>query len=184
MAIAPASLFDELRAVLGDRVTTSESVRDHHSHGESWHAAALPDAVAFPDSTAEVAAIVAACARARVPVIAFGMGSSLEGHVNAIRGGVSIDTTHRAGGSGRKCGKDRVDRILDPISRAPPADPAVVAAPHHRRRSRIRPLSSISPHGSQWRPSVAETSNHRARVRVPSDAGVCCPSVPASRRTR
>ena len=86
-------IIDDLRQFLGDRLSTPEAVRDHHSHGESWHAPGLPDAVAFPETTDEVAAIVAACARERVPVIAFGMGSSLEGHVNAIHGGVSIDLT-------------------------------------------------------------------------------------------
>jgi D-lactate dehydrogenase (cytochrome) len=96
MSVAPMSLIDELRTRLGDRLSTSAAVRDHHSHGESWHAPAPPDAVVFPESTAEVAAIVGACAQARVPVIPFGMGSSLEGHVNAIRGGISIDMTKMA----------------------------------------------------------------------------------------
>ena len=82
-----------LRGILGDRVSTSESVREHHSHGESWHAPGLPDAVVFPTSTEEVAAIVKLCAEHRTPIVPFGMGSSLEGHVNAIHGGVSIDMT-------------------------------------------------------------------------------------------
>jgi len=90
---ATEALIDELRARLGDRLSTTDAVRDHHSHGESWHAPAAPDAVTFPTSTDEVAAIVVSCARARVPVIPFGMGSSLEGHVNALRGGISIDLT-------------------------------------------------------------------------------------------
>jgi D-lactate dehydrogenase (cytochrome) len=93
MRQAAASLVEQLRAGLGDRLSTSESVRDHHSHGESWHAPSPPDAVVFPQSTAEVARIVALCAESRTPVIAFGMGSSLEGHVNAIDGGISIDLT-------------------------------------------------------------------------------------------
>jgi D-lactate dehydrogenase (cytochrome) len=93
MTLATGHLIDELRALVGDRLSTSASVREHHSHGESWHAPAAPDAVAFPESTTEVAAIVEACARARVPIVPFGMGSSLEGHVNAIHGGVSIDLT-------------------------------------------------------------------------------------------
>ncbi len=96
MSIAPStiqSLVADLRALIGDRVSTAGAVRGHHSHGESWHAAAEPDAVAFPESTAEVSAIVRACAAHGVPVIAFGIGSSLEGHVNAIRGGVSVDLT-------------------------------------------------------------------------------------------
>jgi D-lactate dehydrogenase (cytochrome) len=88
---ATVALIDELRALLGERLSTAESVRDHHSHGESWHDAAPPDAVVFPESTEEVAQIVAACARSRTPIIPFGMGSSLEGHVNAIHGGISVD---------------------------------------------------------------------------------------------
>ncbi len=88
-----ATVIDQLRALLGDRVSTSDSVREHHSHGESWHAPGLPDAVVFPTSTEEVSNIVALCARHRTPVVAFGMGSSLEGHVNATRGGISIDLT-------------------------------------------------------------------------------------------
>ena len=93
MQSATASLLDELRSLLGARVSTSDAVRDHHSHGESWHPSAPPDAVAFPQSNDEVAAIVAACARTGVPIIPFGMGSSLEAHVNAIAGGISIDLT-------------------------------------------------------------------------------------------
>ncbi len=88
-----SSVFEALRALVGDRVSTSESVREHHSHGESWHVPGLPDAVVFPTSTEEVAAIVKVCAASRTPITPFGMGSSLEGHVNAIKGGVSIDLT-------------------------------------------------------------------------------------------
>jgi len=86
-------VIDDLKSLLGDRVSTSGAVREHHSHGESWHAAGLPDCVVFPTSTAEVSAIVKLCARHRTPIVPFGMGSSLEGHVNAIHGGVSIDLT-------------------------------------------------------------------------------------------
>jgi D-lactate dehydrogenase (cytochrome) len=86
-------VLEALRAIVGDRVTTSESVREHHSHGESWHPPGLPEAVVFPTSTAEVAATVTLCASLKKPVVPFGMGSSLEGHVNAIHGGVSIDLT-------------------------------------------------------------------------------------------
>ena len=79
--------------MLGDRASTSDSVREHHSRGESWHPPGLPDCVVFPTSTDEVSAIVKLCAQHNRPVVAFGMGSSLEGHVNAIHGGVSIDLT-------------------------------------------------------------------------------------------
>ncbi len=91
-----ASVVEALRALLGDRLSTSDSVREHHSHGESWHTPGLPDAVAFPNTTDEVAAIVRACASQRVPIVPFGMGSSLEAHVNAIRGGISIDLLRMA----------------------------------------------------------------------------------------
>jgi D-lactate dehydrogenase (cytochrome) len=87
------ALLDELRAIAGDRVSTSDAVREHHSHGESWHAPGLPDVVVFPASTDQVSAIVRAAAAHRAPIVPFGMGSSLEGHVNAIHGGVSLDMT-------------------------------------------------------------------------------------------
>ena len=74
-------------------MSTSDSVREHHSHGESWHAPGVPDCVVFPTSTEEVSQIVKLCAEHRTPIVPFGMGSSLEGHVNAIHGGVSIDMT-------------------------------------------------------------------------------------------
>ncbi len=96
MPLAPdtvTALVHELRAILGDRVSTAASVKEHHSHGESWHAAAEPDAVVFPETTDEVRRVVTACAVHGAPIIAFGIGSSLEAHVNAIRGGVSIDLT-------------------------------------------------------------------------------------------
>lgn len=86
-------MLELLRQILGDRVSTSDAVREHHSHGESWHAPGVPDFVVFPTSTAEVSSIVKLCAANRLPVVPFGMGSSLEGHVNAIKGGVSIDMT-------------------------------------------------------------------------------------------
>ena len=86
-------VIDELRRLLGDRVSTAHAVREHHSHGESWHPPGMPDAVVFPVDTAEVSAVVAICARHRTPIVPFGMGSSMEGHVNAIHGGVSIDLT-------------------------------------------------------------------------------------------
>src|SRR6185437_9079212 len=67
------------------------AVREHHSRGESHHPGVLPDAVLFPESTAEVQEIVSACAAARCPMTAYGAGSSLEGHVVPLRGGVTID---------------------------------------------------------------------------------------------
>jgi D-lactate dehydrogenase (cytochrome) len=85
------SLLAELRAVLGDRLSTAASVREQHGKDESYHAAHAPDAVAFAHSTEEVSAIVKACARHETPVIPFGTGTSLEGHVAALHGGICVD---------------------------------------------------------------------------------------------
>jgi D-lactate dehydrogenase (cytochrome) len=87
----PADLLSELSGLLGERFSLSPAVRAQHGKDESYHASAPPDAVAFARSTEEVQAIVKACARHRVPVIPFGTGTSLEGHVAALKGGVTID---------------------------------------------------------------------------------------------
>jgi len=81
----------DLKSLLDQRVTTAEVVREHHSHGESYHPAALPDAVCFPNSTAEVSEIMKISAKHQVPVIPFGAGTSMEAQVNAIHGGITID---------------------------------------------------------------------------------------------
>jgi D-lactate dehydrogenase (cytochrome) len=88
---AVESAIQELRALLGSRASDAAAVREHHSHGESYHAPAAPDVVCFPHSTDEVAAILAISARRQIPVVPFGAGTSLEGHVNAIRGGICLD---------------------------------------------------------------------------------------------
>jgi D-lactate dehydrogenase (cytochrome) len=85
------SAFSELQPLLGDRVSTGASQREHHSKGESYHTAALPDLVCFPQSTMEVSAIMRVSTRHKIPVIPFGAGTSVEGHVNALRGGIAID---------------------------------------------------------------------------------------------
>ena len=83
----------ELRELLGDRLSTAAVVREQHGHGESNHESHAPDAVCFPHSTDEVSAVVRICARHGIPVIPFGAGTSLEAHVAAPHGGVSIDLT-------------------------------------------------------------------------------------------
>jgi len=85
------ALLEEMRALLGDRVTTSRGVREHHGKDESYFPYAPPDAVVFPESTEEVRGIVDLCRRHRTPMIPYGVGTSLEGHVLAIHGGVCID---------------------------------------------------------------------------------------------
>jgi len=86
------STLDDLGELLGaDRVLTGDDVLAQHGADESWHPPAAPDAVVYPRSTEEAAAIVKACHGRGVPVIPFGAGTSLEGHVLALQGGVSVD---------------------------------------------------------------------------------------------
>ena len=93
-AAAIAAVTAELTQALGNRCVTNESVRRNHSHLRTHIAPQLPDLVTFPLDEAEVVTIVRAAARHKVPVIAFGIGSSLEGHCNAPCGGISIDTAN------------------------------------------------------------------------------------------
>jgi D-lactate dehydrogenase (cytochrome) len=81
----------ELKRLLGSRANDAPAVRDHHSRGESYHLPAAPDIVCFPHTTGEVADIVKISARHHLPIVPFGAGTSLEGHVHAIHGGVTID---------------------------------------------------------------------------------------------
>jgi D-lactate dehydrogenase (cytochrome) len=104
VAIA-ADLLDrlgrELEAMLGPaQVSRAEAVRLQHGIDESYHPSAPPDIVVYPGTTAEVVEVVGRCRDAGVPIVPFGAGTSLEGHVAALRGGVSVDMT-------------RMDRILD-----------------------------------------------------------------------
>src|SRR5438874_7684066 len=85
------SVLAALAARFGNRLVTSQAVREQHGNTTSWIPNQPPDAVVFPENSSDVEAIVRICATERVPVIAFGTGTSLEGHVNAPRGGVSID---------------------------------------------------------------------------------------------
>src|SRR5580765_6352195 len=90
----PHAVDDLVRKLCGDygeRAVISQAVREHHGHGEGLADAALPDVVVFPQSNEEVGAIVRLCHLARVPVIPFGVGTSLEGHVAALYGGVCVD---------------------------------------------------------------------------------------------
>ena len=88
-----APTLSALRAEFGERLVESKAVREQHGNTLSEVPNQPPDAVVFPRTTAEVAAIVKACAANRVPVIPFGVGTSFEGHVNAPFGGISIDTS-------------------------------------------------------------------------------------------
>ena len=84
----------ELSALLGERLATSADDRAHHGRDESYHEPHAPDAVAYPQTVEEVQEIVRVCARHGTPVIPFGAGTSIEGHVLAVRGGITVDMRH------------------------------------------------------------------------------------------
>ncbi|MFN9470898.1 FAD-binding oxidoreductase, partial [Acidovorax sp.] len=89
---APSSeLIARLRQRFGDRCSTSQAVLLQHGTDESAYLPQPPDAVVYVHSTEEVAFVVQACARERVPIIGFGVGSSVEGHLLAVEGGVCVD---------------------------------------------------------------------------------------------
>lgn len=96
VAAVRAKLVDRL----GTRVSVSQAVLDQHSHGEGLPTIGMPDLVVFPETNEEVAFVLALCNEHRVPVTPFGAGSSLEGQLAAVAGGVSLDTS-------------RFDKILD-----------------------------------------------------------------------
>jgi D-lactate dehydrogenase (cytochrome) len=86
-----SEVLAELKGLLGERVSTSAAVREHHGKDESYFPYAPPDAVVYVTTTEEVRAVVDICRRHRVPMIPYGVGTSLEGHILAVHGGVSID---------------------------------------------------------------------------------------------
>ncbi len=81
----------ELRRLLGERLSTAQAVCEQHGKDLTYHPGAAPDAVAFARSTEEVAEIVAICSRHKTPIVPYGTGTSLEGHIAALHGGVCID---------------------------------------------------------------------------------------------
>ncbi len=87
----PAEFLDALQAIFGARLSTADAVREHHGRDESPYPPMPPDAVVFAKSTDEVASLVGLCVRYRVPLIPYGVGSSLEGHLLALQGGVCVD---------------------------------------------------------------------------------------------
>ncbi|MEM7441837.1 MAG: FAD-linked oxidase C-terminal domain-containing protein [Pseudomonadota bacterium] len=115
---ANPELITELGQLLGDRLSMSAAERDRHGHDESYHPTEMPDAVAFAHTTEEVSAIVKLCAAHDAAVIPFGTGTSLEGGVAAVRGGICIDLS----------GMDRVLEV-----NAPDMDCTVQAGVTRRR---------------------------------------------------
>ena len=94
------AVVDAARGFLGDRITVNATLRDQHAHGEDSQPPVRPDAVAFIENTDEASRLMALCHAERVPVVPFGAGTSLEGHVTPVRGGVSLDMS-------------RMTRVLD-----------------------------------------------------------------------
>src|ERR1700733_8841062 len=88
---AADTVIAALAARYGNRLATAAAVREQHGHTTTWIDNQPPDAVVFPQSTEEGQEVVRLCASHRVPVIAFGTGTSLEGQVNAPRGGICLD---------------------------------------------------------------------------------------------
>jgi D-lactate dehydrogenase (cytochrome) len=86
-----AQAVAEVRSLLGERLSTAPAVREQHGKDQTWNPGAPPDAVAFVRETAEVQSIVRICGHYEVPVIAYGTGTSLEGHFTAPLGGISVD---------------------------------------------------------------------------------------------
>lgn len=96
----PDALSAHLRGILGTGLSLTAADRGHHAQSESFHRSGPPDAVAWPETAEEVAAVLSACNAARVPVVAWGTGTSLEGHALPVRGGLSLDLS-------------RMNRVLD-----------------------------------------------------------------------
>jgi D-lactate dehydrogenase (cytochrome) len=88
---AADTVISALAARYGNRLATGQTMRAQHAHTTTWIDNQPPDAVLFPQSAEEVQEVVRLCATHRVPVIAFGAGTSLEGQVNAPRGGICLD---------------------------------------------------------------------------------------------
>ena len=120
--MSPTELRAALVDALGDeqRVTVGDSERDLHASDITFHRPHRPDVVVYPLTTAEVASVLELAHDRRVPVTPFGAGSSLEGHVIPVAGGISLDLT-------------RMDRILDDLARRPDRDRA---GRRHARRAR------------------------------------------------
>src|SRR5690242_12136789 len=86
-----AQTIAEIKEILGERLTTAQSTREQHGKDQTWNPGSPPDAVAFAHTTEEVRKIIMVCGQYGTPVIPYGTGTSLEGHITAPFGGISID---------------------------------------------------------------------------------------------
>lgn len=115
----------ELQRALGSKVSLNDTIREHHSSDESFHLPVLPDAVVFAESTADVVIALRICNEYRVPVVPWGVGTSLEGNCTPIHGGVSLDLS-------------RMDKVL----RVSPEDLDCTIQPGVRRKQLNEALAS------------------------------------------
>ena len=175
-AEAKRALFETLAARFGDRFSLSQALREQHANTLTWLKCQPPDAVLFAKTQGEISEIVRLCAKARMPVIPFGTGTSLEGHVNAPFGGISLDLSrmdrilavHEADldcavepGVTRKTLNDhlRGSGLFFPVD--PGADARGLARHRHAPRGRRRPRP-VTAHG--------QADGHRGReARLPAD---------------
>jgi D-lactate dehydrogenase (cytochrome) len=91
MSKLSAQLHESLKGLLQDRMTTQRDLLDRHGKDESFHQPYSPDAIVYPITNEEVSQIVQLCAATGTPLVPFGAGTSLEGHIAALRGGVCVD---------------------------------------------------------------------------------------------
>lgn len=96
MADTVSAAIAAARGFLGERLTTNAALREHHSHGQDTQTPVLPDAVAFIETTEEASRLLALCNAHRVPVVPWGAGTSLEGHVTPVQGGITLDLSRMA----------------------------------------------------------------------------------------
>jgi D-lactate dehydrogenase (cytochrome) len=102
----------QLKGILGDRISTAPAVREQHGKDVFHHAGEIPDAVAFAESTEEVVEIVKICAAHAIPIIPFGTGTSVEGHISAPQGGLSLDVSRM--NRVLKVNADDLDAVVQP----------------------------------------------------------------------
>jgi D-lactate dehydrogenase (cytochrome) len=114
----PPAFLAAMHACLGERFSTVLAVREHHGRDESLYDPVLPDAVAYATSVEDISAVLALCHAHRVPVIAYGSGSSLEGHLLAVQGGISLDLS-----------------LMDQVLAFEPADLSITVQPGITRKA-------------------------------------------------
>ena len=128
---APPELLQSLGDRFQERCSTGPAVRHRHGRDESPYDTTPPDCVVFPTNSVEVAEVVQMCARHRVPVIAYGAGTSIEGHIMAVEGGVTVDlsrmnrvisksSAENGSSRNRTSGRGASARMIDAVCCWPP----------------------------------------------------------------